>query len=323
MKSLRFDGKGMEFFKIHFVNVILTILSLSFLYPWAKVRELKYICSNISLADQPFTFSGTIREFFKGYLRTFLAFLFVILLAFAGGILMAMYINTIFTTVIYTVTMIVCLAISYFIIPIILHGSLNYRFNNTSWGDIKPIYTGKLSEIVPLYFTGITLTSLTLGIYNAWFQVKMAKYLLPNFRFGSLSFDFSGEAKTLFLILLKNGFLTLITGGIYSFWFAKKLYEYSVNNIVVKKDDQEFNVHSDANTLEVFEMMVGNFLLIVLTLGIGTSWAYVRYYKFIINHCIIPADFNFSSISEPVEAEESIRIPVKNWLDKWNPKLIG
>jgi len=322
MNSLRFEGKGFEYFKIHFVNVILTILSLSFLYPWAKVREFKFLCSSTSLADQPFTFTGTTREFFKGYFKTFLVILFIFLLSIAGGILISMYINTIFSTVIYSVTMIVCLAISYFFIPIILHGSLNYRFNNTSWGDIKPIYTGKLSELVPLYFTSIVLSTLTLGIYNAWYQVKMAKYLLSNFRFGSLRFDFSGDAKTLFFIFLKNGFLTLITCGIYGIWFAKKLYEYSVNNMVVKKDDQEFNLHSDANTLEVFEMMVGIFLLTVLTLGIGASWAYIRYYKFIINHCMIPADFNFSSISEPQE-EESIRIPVKNWLDKWNPKLIA
>jgi uncharacterized membrane protein YjgN (DUF898 family) len=322
MNSLNFEGKGLAFFKIHFVNVILSILSLSILYPWAKVREIKYLCSNSSLAEQPFTFTGTTEKFFKGYIKTLIIFLCVGLLCIAGGFLAAFYKSSILSTLIFTMTLILCMAIACFFYPIILHGSLNYRFNNTLWGNVRPTYTGKLGELVPIYFTGLVLTTLTAGIYSAWYQVKLAKYLLPNFHFGSLKFDFSGEAKTLFFILLKGFLLTLITFGIYGIWFTKELYEYFVNNIVVKKDDQEFQLHSDANTLEVFEMMVGNFLLVFLTLGIGASWAYIRYYKFIINHCVIPVDFNFSSISETVE-DEKAKEPAQKWLDKWNPVLIA
>lgn len=322
MNSFKFEGKGFAFFKIHFINVILTILSLTLLYPWAKVREIKYLCQNTYLAGNHFTFTGTLRDFFKGYIRTFILVFLVFLLCFAGGALTATLQGSILSPVINTTTVLFCTLILYYFSPIILHGSLNYRLDNTSWGDIRPSYIGKLSELVPMYFSGTILTMLTLGIYTAWFQVKINKYLLQHFRFGSLRFDFSGDSKKLFILLLKGTLLCMITFGIYGIWLFKQLYEYYVENIVVKKDDQEFKLNSNANTLEVFEMTVGNILLVCLTLGIGASWAYMRYYRFVIDHCVIPADFNFNSIYEAQEPERE-EATIQNWLDKWNPTFIA
>jgi len=322
MNSLKFEGKGFDFFKIHILNVILTCVTATLLYPWAMVREIKYFCQNLSLAGQSFVFSGTTRSFFKDYIKTFLVFLGIFLMCLSGGFLVGVYQSFMISIPIYLTTVLLCTLLIYFFLPIVLHGSINYRFDHLSWRDIQPTYSGKLSELVPLYFTGMLLTSLTGGIYQAWYQVKLYRYLLQNLRFGSLRFDFSGESKKLFFIFLKGTLLSFITFGIYGIWYAKELYEFSVNNIVVRKGDQEFTLHSDANTLEVFEMMVGNFLLIVLTLGIGASWAYMRYYNFLINHCVVPADFDFSMIDESTNTE-NMEQSTTHWLDKWNPKLIA
>jgi uncharacterized membrane protein YjgN (DUF898 family) len=43
-----------------------------------------------------------------------------------------------------------------------------------------------------------------------------------------------------------------------------------------------------ANTLEIFELYVGNALIVVLTLGIGAPFAIVRYLKFMALHTFIP-----------------------------------
>jgi|GEM_PF-674573 len=327
MNSLKFEGKGFEFFKIHFVNVILTLLSLTFLYPWAKVRELNYFCQKIFLAGNPFLFTGKVKEFFKGYIKTILAYLLLIVIYIGGSVLSVSFQGSILSVMIVLISCMITIGLLYFFAPIILHGSLNYRLNHTLWGEVRPSYNGKLSELVTVCFTGSILTTLTAGIYSAWYQVKLSKYLLRNFRFGSLRFDFSGESKKLFLLLLKGFLLSLITFGIYGIWFTKQLYEYSVNNIVVKKGDHEFKLFSNANLLEVFEMVVGNFLLIFLTLGIGASWAYMRYYRFIIDHCTLPEDFDFSSIQEDsvneTETTGNADLTRKNWLDKWNPIFIA
>lgn len=322
MNSLKFEGKGFEFFKIHFINVIVTLLSATLLYPWAMVREIKYFCRNLSLAGQPFEFTGTARTFFNYYIKTFLVLLCIYLICFGGGFLLGKYQYSMVSIPIYFATISLYIILIYYFLPIVLHGSINYRFDHLNWKEIKPSYSGKLSELVPIYFIGMLLTTLTGGIYHAWFRVKLARYVLQNIHFGDLRFDFSGDSTKLFFLILKGTLLSFITLGIYGIWYAKELYEYSVNNIIVRKGDQEFHLQSDANTLEVFEMTVGNFLLVVLTLGIGGSWAYMRYYQFIINHCVVPVDFDFSIIGES-EEHERIEKPATHWLDKWNPKWIA
>ena len=67
--SLAFHGKGVEYFKIQIVNTILSILTLSLYYPWAKEKSLKYLYNKSSFEETPFVFSGTGKEMFKGYVR--------------------------------------------------------------------------------------------------------------------------------------------------------------------------------------------------------------------------------------------------------------
>jgi uncharacterized membrane protein YjgN (DUF898 family) len=322
MNRFKFEGKGLDFFKIHFVNLLLCIVSLTFLYPWARVREFRYLWSRTSLGESPFDFSGSVKKFFRGYIWTLIFLPFCFLLGYALGFLTTHFNNPLLSVLTYPLLYLIIFAVVCFFTPIILHGSLNYRLDSTSWRSVTPSYRGKLSELVPLYVRGAILTALTAGIYSAWFQVKFYTYILKNTHFGSLRFDFSGKAKPLFLIYLKGFLLCLVTCGIYSFWFFKALYEYSVNNIVVRKDEQEFKLQSNANTLEVFEMMLGNFLLTFLTLGLGLSWVYMRYNRFVINHCVIPADFNIDAI-ENNTMEEEPEAPSQHWLDRWNPIIIA
>src|SRR5687768_2531582 len=67
--SLGFYGKGMEYFKIQIVNTILSILTLSLYYPWAKEKSLKYLYNKNTFEGTPFVFTGTGREMFKGYVK--------------------------------------------------------------------------------------------------------------------------------------------------------------------------------------------------------------------------------------------------------------
>lgn len=316
---LQFKGKGLAYFKIHFVNTLLRILSLSLLHPWAKVREINYVCNTLSLGGTSFEFTGTTKAFFNGYIKTFFVFVLLFSLCFFGGLTAGHYRETMLGPVIYTLFVFGYTLGIYFVCPIVLHGSLSYRLNNALWKNISPSYVGKLSALTPLCFSGMVLTLLSAGIYEAWFRVKLTRYLLQHVRFGNLRFDFSGSPQKLFLIYLKGISLSILTLGIYSIWFVKQVYDYHVNNIVVKKDDQEFNLHSDANPLDAFEMVIGNILLVVFTLGIGISWAYMRYYRFLINHCIIPADFNLDTITPYQEEENHPKKSGKGKTDKWNP----
>lgn len=80
---IRFHGKGEKFFGIQLVNVLLTLVTLGFYYPWAKAARLQYLYGETEFAGSRFHFHGTGKEMFIGYLKALGIFfaLYVVLIA--------------------------------------------------------------------------------------------------------------------------------------------------------------------------------------------------------------------------------------------------
>jgi uncharacterized membrane protein YjgN (DUF898 family) len=68
MEALRFTGSGSEYFKIWIVNILLTIITLGFYYPWAKVRNRRYFYANTHLADRNFEYHATGKQLLLGFI---------------------------------------------------------------------------------------------------------------------------------------------------------------------------------------------------------------------------------------------------------------
>jgi len=321
MNRLKFEGKGLEFFKLFFVDVILALVSLSLLYPRALVREARYLWSVTSLGGTTFEFRGTTKIAFNGYMKTLLFIVVFIIVMVVEELILVKAIGEIPFWAKYFNTLIILIFVL-FVAPVIIHGDLNFFAKNTAWRSVSVSYKGKLSELMSLSLRGNILSILTLGIYSAWYETQLCAFLMGNIRFGSLRFSYSGTAKDLFRLYLKGFLLGIVTLGIYHIWNFRDLYNYSINHSVVHKGDQEFSLHSNANTREVFELLVGNLLLVVFTLGFGASWAYIRLFRFLVNHCVVPEAFNLESIEDNEEAETPEK-PSEHWLDKWNPVLIA
>ncbi|OYY07964.1 MAG: hypothetical protein B7Y66_11820 [Sphingobacteriia bacterium 35-36-14] len=50
------------------MNMILTTITLGLYYPWAKARTLHYFYGNTVFNEQPFIFTGTGSQMFKGFI---------------------------------------------------------------------------------------------------------------------------------------------------------------------------------------------------------------------------------------------------------------
>ena len=57
------------------MNWALTLVTLGIYYPWARARELSFMIGSLVAGGDPFTFHGTGRELFRGFLRAWLLFL--------------------------------------------------------------------------------------------------------------------------------------------------------------------------------------------------------------------------------------------------------
>ncbi|CAL2085612.1 YjgN family protein [Tenacibaculum sp. 190524A02b] len=285
-KKFKYWGKGSEFALIYFKNIFLTIITLGLYYPWAKVELLKYHYQSTELGDSRFTFHGTGKEVFKGFIKVYA--IFFILYAF-----LLYGVQSHNQTIVFSVLGLFYL-IFIILIPFAIHGAARYRSSRSSWKGIHFKYLGDRMELFWKCITGTLLTILTLGIYGAWFQVEIRKYILSHLRFGNLSFDFKGKGETLFWINLKFVLLVYITLGIYSFWYIKNLWKFYADNTEVTQDGKKVNFKLNMKPGDVFELMVVNFLLIIFTFGIATPWVAVRTFKFV---------FSFLEIEEGLDTD--------------------
>ena len=225
--TMQFFGKGSDYFGIIIVNWLLTLITLGIYYPWARARKIKYMYGATSLNDDRFAFLGTGKEMFRGFVKIIIVY-FVLF-----GIIFAMqYFGRNKENPGTVLILLLILYLLFFaVIPLIIHGAYRYRMSRTTWRGIRFGYRGTKKQLYINFLKWIGLTIVTLGIYGAWMQINLRKYLLGNVRFGDANFSYKGDGLDLFLINLKGYFLTIFTFGIFYFWWEKELWNYYIDNI--------------------------------------------------------------------------------------------
>lgn len=123
--AIRFVGSGSEYFRIWIVNLLLTLVTLGFYYPFAKTRRLKYFYGATEVGGHPLSFHGRPWAMFRGYLA---ALVFFIAYSVAG------YVSP--------VAGVVALLALVLLWPVLWHSSLRFRLANTSWRGLRMRFTG-------------------------------------------------------------------------------------------------------------------------------------------------------------------------------------
>lgn len=149
--EVRFTGSGSEYFRIWIVNLLLTIVTLSLYYPWAKVRRLKYFYGNTLVGEQPLGFHAEPKKMLRGYL---LVALLLVLYSAAGH---------------FSPTAgLVALAIVGAIWPALLKSSMQFRMANTSWRGLRFRFHGSVggayAAILPLFIPAGLIAAMMLGV---------------------------------------------------------------------------------------------------------------------------------------------------------------
>ncbi len=297
-KRFNYFGKGNEFAFIFFKNIALTILTLGIYYPWAKVEILKYHYKSTELDNHSFDFQGTGKEVFKGFIKVYVLFVFIYAFLFYSFFKENELLSSISLGVFLLFTLL--------IIPFAIHGAIKYRATKSSWKNIRFSYLGNKMELFWKSIIGSLLTIFTLGLYGSWYSVDIRQYVVSHLRFGNLSFDFKGKGETLFWMNLKFFFLFFLTLGIYSFWYFKEVWSFYAENTEITQNGQKVNFKFNAQTGDVFELAIINFLLIVFTLGIATPWVTLRTFHFM---------FRFIEIEEGLHTNQIQKVNYEEFTD--------
>jgi uncharacterized membrane protein YjgN (DUF898 family) len=288
--QLAYKGKGLDYFRIMLVNFILTIITFGLYYPWAKARSLQYMYSQTTFQNQPFVFTGTGNEMFKGFIKAFA----IIIICYAATFILMMNEHGEWGVLFFYLILLL-------LMPLAIHGSYRYRFAKTVWSGIRFGYSGDRGELIKLFIKGIFFTIITLGFYFPWFHMNLRRYLLCHVRIGNARFAYKGEGAEYFWLNLKGYFLTIFTLGIYFFWWQKELFAYFVDNLALTKDDEIMLCKSTATGGNFAGLIIVNILLLIFTLGIATPWVITRTLAFVMNHIALDGVINFDQLRQEQE----------------------
>lgn len=122
---IRFTGSGSEYFRIWIVNLLLTLVTLTLYWPFARARRMAYFQNNTLVGNDPLGFHADPWKMFRGYLV-------VLVLG------LAYWAVTTFLPSIGWLALLVVAALW----PLLWRASLQFRLRNTSWRGVRMDFVG-------------------------------------------------------------------------------------------------------------------------------------------------------------------------------------
>jgi len=317
MQTLRFEGRGGEYFRIWIVNVMLTIITLSIYYPWAKVRTRRYFHGNTTLEGRSFDYHATGRQLLPGYLISLL-----LLVIYIG-------VQTAFPVAALALFGILVLAI-----PWIVWKSLGFNLRMTSFSTVRFGFAGTvggayvsylvwpalllLGLLAGPFITGIlgnsglldsvTATLLTIAVMVAGYalsfflyaKVKQRRtvYAIDGYRYGQGRFETTVRTGGFARILGKTiGLSLMMLLGVLALLAGLALVTGAAGDLLDlagSLDDPEAVAEvlgTGAIVMLIAMLYVGLLLLVFILIAYG----YTRQRTYILSHAALDKAITFAS----------------------------
>jgi len=177
-----FTGNGWEYFKIYFVNIMLSILTLGIYSAWAKVRNKRYFYGHTSLAGSSFDYHARPMQILKGR-----AIVVTIIILYELSVTFVPFITPVFTL------------LFFFGIPFLIARATKFNMQYSSYRQIRFNFIGEYLYVF-FHFIVLPITSLfTLGLAYPYAIYKQRQYIANNTKYGNALFFFKGKSGEFFL----------------------------------------------------------------------------------------------------------------------------
>jgi len=306
---ITYSGDTAEVYGIWLLNALLTVLTLGIYSFWGKTRLRRYVTASFSLANDHFEYTGTARELLMGFLKVLpFAILYIVLSIYAGEEVTGVY------------ALVIAL-----LIPFAIYLSMRYRLNRLTWRGIRGRLQGNAVTFALLFWGRYFLNFVTLGYLIPASDMRMFAEVTNNATFGSLRMRFrakpSGKLIRLNIVtgiialvlyaLLVMGFwaiLLLVEGSPLLALAASWLYISVMLGLMaatrgfyqaqLRKEQLDVLRLGDlrfrylAKGMDVAKLRFGNFLLTLLTLGLGRPLVIQRNMCFLAQYILIGGDLD-------------------------------
>ncbi|MBB5608533.1 MULTISPECIES: YjgN family protein [unclassified Janthinobacterium] len=297
-EAITFSATGSEYFRIWIVNLLLSIVTLGIYSAWAKVRRNRYFYSSTHLAGGSFEYHGNAVAILKGRITA---------LVLIAGYNIAFQISPLIGFVMLLLMMAV--------LPWLVWKSLQFKLYNTSYRGIRFGFGGTAREAYKYFLWLPILNTFTAGLLTPFLHQRVKRFQHTQSRFGTSHFSFDASVgsfyKTylLFFALLLAGFIVLI-GFVFASVFAAfasnagaagkagsifgaiaALYAWAfivlplfltmIQNLIWNHTRlQQHQFQSRLTWGRSTFIMLTNLVGIVITLGLFTPFAHVRWLKY-------------------------------------------
>jgi len=182
--SFTFTGEGSEYFQIWLVNKVLQIITLGLYYPWALVRERKYLYQNTYLDHVPFDFTANPARLFKGYLILYLVIVvwYVGTIVFQGNLAWGLF----------SLLLLILLLIS---IPLLVWLTIRFRLRYIEWKGAS--FQFRASPIAFYGFYWIYSSFSLFPVLGPILYAVFMQFLFEHISWGTLSFSCNVDKKKL------------------------------------------------------------------------------------------------------------------------------
>jgi len=280
-----FIGNGWEYFKIYFVNIMLSILSLGIYSAWAKVRNKRYFYGHTSLAGSSFDYHAKPMQILKGRVIV-VAILVLYNLSISFIPLIAPLFSLLF----------------FFGIPFLILRATKFNMQYSSHRQIRFNFIGEYLYIF-FHFIVLPLASIfSLGLAYPYAIYKQKQYISNNTKYGDALFHFSGKSKEFFLsyflatVLMVAIYIAIIsTFNLIdaSSWEAfKEGFMNSLNRDLPQTE--AFKADADTNSTQVYAIIAGIYGFLVLNILLFSTYVNTRLTNYLFNNLRLK-EISFSS----------------------------
>ena len=327
--AFAFQGNWKEYAPIALTNLLLTIVTLGVYRFWARTRERRYLWSRTRFIDDTLEWTGTGMELFIGFIMAAVLILLPLFMLNFGVQALAMrgYIGLVAVMVpaLYVFLL--------YIVGLAQFRALRYRLSRTFWHGIR----GGSADPGFAYGWSAVWKPI-IGMLAAGLMVPWSMCELWNERWRSMSFGphpFTSDVRPgplmgrylLFYLLPIAGCVAAIGGvifavshgnappkaagafigfvvlgviaaylamGVIALAFYAKYFREAVGHLSLTTVHFEFT----ARTMDWFKLIIGNILLVIVTLGIGYAFLGYRSWKFFITHMEASGEIDLATLTQ-------------------------
>jgi uncharacterized membrane protein YjgN (DUF898 family) len=289
VRRFRCHVDSRELFGLFLVNVLYNILTLGVYRFWGKTRVRHYVWSQTSFDGERFEYTGQGNELFRGFLRA---------LAVTGGLIavsqFTAYSLAASDPSLERIVRIILTYIMYVLIGVGAYSARHYLLSRTRWRGIRFAQTGSAMTYAKTWVSTQGLAVLTLGLYTPFMRQHLFSYILNNVWFGSEQVRYDGNGKDLFVCFLKPYLLLIPTLGMSWFWYQAAEYRYIADHTQL----QGVRFCSTISGGELLRLTVGNWLLLIVTLGVAYPFTIVRTANALSAHMRLDGEFDYARITQ-------------------------